>query len=219
MKKIIFISSLGRSGSMSIANAIDNVDGVKAFHVPSGLEDYNCNAYLKQLNRIKVDRKKLIEFVHDSNCHFVESMVCLRFYFEDVVKSYPECVIVHLVRDGRDYVRSGFNRPWFTTEKKDRFKMICKNWAEGQFQMVESMKKIPEHNRGGVVRFEDLIKGDISWFLDGLGLKSTKEITMPVVNSTKGVFKLPKWDEWNQKLINEAKIYMGKELEHFGYKW
>ena len=219
MKKIIFISSSGRSGSTSLAYAINSVDKVKAFNCPYGLENYNCNAYLKDLNRVNTDRKKLIESVHNSNCDFVECSVCLRYCFEDIVKSYPECIIVHLVRDGRDFVRSGFNRPWFNKGKKDRFNMICNHWDKGQIQIIESMKKIPEKNCGGVVKFEDLIKGDIRWFLDRIGLKSTKEIMMSVLNNTKTLFKLPKWNEWDQELVNKSKIYMGKELEHFEYKW
>ena len=218
MKKIIFISSLGRSGSMSITHAINSVDKVKAFHVPYGLENYNCNGYLKNLKRVKIERKKLIESVHSIGCHFVESSVCLRYYFEDIVKLYPECIIVHLVRDGRDFVRSGFNRPWFK-KNKNKFNMICNHWAKGQLQMIEGMKKIPEKNCGGVVKFEDLIKGDIRWFLERIGLKSAKKIMMPVLNTTKTLLKLPKWDKWDQKLVNKSKIYMGKELEHFEYKW
>jgi len=218
MKKIIFISSSGRSGSLAISNTLDTIKGVKAFHSFYGLENYNCTAYLKDIERVKIERKKLIEFVHNEGYHFVESTVCIRYHFEDIIKAYPECLIVHLVRDGRDFVRSGFNRDWFR-KKKERFDKICKHWAEGQRQMIEGMKKIPKKNRGGVVKLEDLIKGDINWFLESIGLESTYKIKMIVSNATKGIFKLPKWDKWSQKLVNEAKIYMGKELEYFGYKW
>jgi len=217
MKKIIFISSSGRSGSKSLAYAINTVNGVKSFHCPYGLEDYKCNTYLKDLKRVKIERKKLIESVHSSGCHFVESGVCLRYCFEDIVETYPECIIVHLVRDGRNFVRSGFNRPWFK-KHKNRFNKICKHWSEGQIQMIEGMEKIPEKNRGGVVKHEDLIKGDIRWFLERIGLKSTKKIILPVLNVTKTAHKLFMWNNWDQELVNKSKIYMGKELEYFEYR-
>jgi len=218
MKKIIFISSSGRSASTAIVGTLNTIKGVKAFQTPYGLENYNCDVYLKDLDRVKTERKNLIKSVHDEGYNFIESTVCIRFHFENIVKIYPECLIVHLVRDGRDFVRSGFNRNWFR-KKKNRFNKICKHWSIGQRQMIEGMKKIPKKNRGGIVKLEDLIKGDINWFIESIGLESIEKIKMISSNATKTPFILPKWDKWDQKLVNASKIYMGKELEYFGYKW
>jgi len=57
--KTIFIASSGRSGSKSLAYAINTVDGVKSFHCPYGLEDYKCSRYLKDLKKVKIVMTKL----------------------------------------------------------------------------------------------------------------------------------------------------------------
>ena len=218
MKKIIFISSSGRSGSKSIASTLNNVDNVKAFHSPFNFENYNCCKYLSQLEEVKKQRKKLIESVINNNYNYIESAVCIRYCIEDLVKLYPECTIVHLVRDGRDFVRSGLNRPWFKGNVNNRFNKICKLWAEGQRMTIKSMKKIPKKNYGGVIKLEDLSGKNINWFIEKIGLKSKNPTMMLALHTAKN-YNFPQWVEWNSTLINRAKILMGKELKYFGYKW
>ncbi len=215
--KIIFITSSGRSGSKSIALALDRVKSVKSFHSPFKLENYNCHNYLDNIKDMKLRRARLIKSVRKEGYDYVESANCIRHHLVDLVEDYPDCLIVHLVRDGRDYVRSGFNRPWFQRQH-DRFAKICGLWATGQRMTIDSFKKIPEKNRGGVVRLEDLRKGDMRWFIRSLGLRSQAYIKLPAAHVAK-TYNMPPWTEWDKKTVREANAIMGVELKHFGYKW
>jgi len=217
MKKIIFITSSGRSGSTALANTLNTIKGVKAFQSPFGQENYSCSIYLKDIKKVNKDRDELIKSVHNDGYHYIESSVCIRHHIKSVVNNYPKCLIIHLVRDGRDFVRSGFNRTWFKKSKK-RFIRICKHWSDAQCQIIESMKELPTENKGGIVRLEDLSKNDINWFLNNIGLDSEDRIKMIKTNVTKTQFKLPIWKDWNSQLMNDVKKYMGKELEYFKYK-
>jgi len=205
--KIIFIASSGRSGSQSLATALGEVFEVQAFH-DMHEENYICKKYLESLKEVKKRRLNLITATLDAGYHYVECSVCTRCHLEDLTEDYPDCTIVHLVRDGRDYVRSGMGRPWFKKDK-NQFSEICKLWALGQ----RTISKCPSE----IVRLEDLIKGPIGWFVEKLGLKYN-EITLPHDHLTKNLW-FPHWTEWDENQVDIAKKWMGEELEKFGYVW
>lgn len=232
--KTIFIVSSGRSGSKSLANALTNLDNVKSFHGPKPqLDKENCLKYHGALTNpievIKAARGKLVAKTLNSKCSYVENTWFMSALIDDLHDTFP-CHVVMLIRDGRDFVRSGMSRPWFTNEEiwmkaigrwnrdkwnppkecKTRFEKICWLWAEQQKVMLSSKNK-PE-----VFKFEDLISSPIGWFIDSLGLHG--EVFMEKANFTKS-FVIPKWTEWDKAMIEEAKRWMGDILEEFGYGW
>lgn len=232
--KIIFISSSGRSGSKSLTNALSTLNNVKAFHGPRPqLDKENCLKYHGKLKNpvesIKRAREKFITNTLNSNCSYVENSWFMTALIDDFYEAYP-CHVVMVIRDGRDFVRSGMSRPWFTDQKvwqnaigrwnrdkwnppkecKSRFSKVCWLWAEQQRVMLNSKHK-PE-----VFKFEDLISVPLDGFISKIGLQGSA--TMKKANFTKK-FSIPKWTDWNKKMVRQAKRWMGEMLEEFNYDW
>jgi len=232
---------------MSLSKAIAQVPGVKSVHGPRPqLDKENCLKYHGQLENstaiIKAKRGKIIDSAINNGLHYVENSWFMSALAEEFVELYPECKIVHLIRDGRDFVRSGVNRPWFNenhplwkrwqsaigrwnrdkwnppSDCKTAFEKICWLWAEQQRIIELGLSNIPEKNRSGRVYFEDLISGKINWFLERIGLEANNEIVMKKVNSSRK-HKMQKWPEWDSELIESAKRWMGKTLTKYNYEW
>ncbi len=85
--------------------------------------------------------------------------------------------------------------------------------------MIEGMNKIPPENNFGIIRFEDLISKDINVFLERIEISAKEKVYMPKLNKTKSKFIIPKWVDWDDAQKNDAEIWMGKELQLFGYSW
>tara|TARA_R110002020_G_scaffold50716_9_gene143358 strand:+ start:83498 stop:84268 length:771 start_codon:yes stop_codon:yes gene_type:complete len=250
----IFISSSGRSGSTSLVGALSKVKNIDAYHGPGykELEKVNCLSYLRSrgmsnisekeiIRMIKRNRDSMIQKSNLSGCTYVESSWFISALLPEIIKAYPDAIVIHLVRDGRDFVRSGMNRFWFSGNPKNlkrinawtrdrwtpvsgcktRFQKICWLWAEQQRVMKNGLGKIPNKNNFGTVKFEDLIAGDIRWFLKKVRINASNNIkvSMEKLNKTSGKFVIDKWGNWSAGEKNDAKVWMGKELKYFGYKW
>ena len=248
----IFISSSGRSGSTSIVEALSKIENVSAHHGPKNkhFERINCLRYLEKrgepgvdsdqvIAKLKKYRDPLIRQVASEGQVYIESSWFISAILPELVQLYPDAKIIHLVRDGRDFVRSGMNRFWFSGKKSDlkrvgiwtrdkwgppascktRFQKICWLWAEQQRVMQAGLKRIPSKNNFGVVRFEDLIVNGLDEFINKLDINGKTGVTMQALNKTKKNFLIPHWREWDPKMAAEAKRHMGAELELFRYRW
>jgi hypothetical protein len=232
---------------MSLSKAIAQVPGIKSVHGPRPqLDKENCLKYHGQLENpveaVRKRRAKIVNSAATNNLHYVENSWFMSALAEEFVELFPECKIVHLIRDGRDFVRSGINRPWFNEkhalwkrwqsaigrwnrdkwnpppECKTVFEKICWLWAEQQRTIEAGMQKIPEKNRGGIVKFEDLIGSKINWFLETINLKADKDILMKKANAS-SKHKISKWTEWDSDFVDGAKKWMGDTLLQYDYQW
>ena len=247
----IFISSSGRSGSTSIVEALSKIENVSAHHGPKNkhFERINCLRYLNRrggsgassdqvISKLKKYRDPLIKQVESEGKVYIESSWFISAMLPELVQLYPNAKIVHLVRDGRDFVRSGMNRFWFSGKQSDlkrvgiwtrdkwsppalcetRFQKICWLWAEQQRVMQAGLKEIPLKNNFGVVRFEDLVSSGLGEFINKLGIKGGTGITMQTLNRTKKNFIIPHWRDWTAEMKEDARRHMGAELNLFRYK-
>jgi hypothetical protein len=242
--KKIFISSSGRSGSNALALAFKKLDGVDSYHGPNVFERENCLKYHGKLSERDIStmlsqkRDGLLLESRNNNHHYIESSWFLSAMLEDIVKKYPDALIVHLVRDGRDFVRSGMNRFWFkpgalsrynswTRDRWNppgdcitRFEKISWLWAEQQRTQRLSMEKIPKKNNGGTIRLEDLIaQKNINWFADRIGLPHSGDIILEKTNKSKNAHVISPWQEWDTEHISQARRWMDAELREYNYEW
>lgn len=238
----IFIVSSGRSGSKALSEAFVDAPYTLSLHGPDKFEKANCLNYkgkLKSPKKIIINkRKQLVEMAHTRGLHYVENSWFISTFVKELSEVFPDCIIVHLVRDGRDFVRSGMSRKWFTGNKKflnsesawtrdhwtppaihkDRLSKVCWLWNEQQEVIHSQMIKLPEKNNGGVIHFEKLITEDLSKYMEQWGINCEGPIYMKKVNVTNN-YKVPHWSEWNVRQIGKCKKIMGKSLEQHGYKF
>lgn len=180
--QVAFVLSSGRSGSRSIAGAFEGAEGVMACHEPK--------PYLMKEGRARyLDRKtgsnlqppweaSIIKnsrgFVKDilkDRC-YIESSPFLSVFALPLAKVFPEAHLIHLIRDGRDVVRSGMSLAWYVDDPKnewnpswwpapegcdDRFSKCCWLWAETNRLLAAALKMIPR-TQAHTVRLEELVK-------------------------------------------------------------
>lgn len=187
-----FILSTGRTGTHFFSHFFkENFQGVHALHEP-GWDIFDINREyllgniqheeavdllaLYRMNVLRKVRKEGFEYYVESNPNIA--------YMVPVIRSlFPQCRIVHIVRNGIDYVRSMYSRRHnlkkgkglaFTPkdsrkrlradyfpddpysdkwEEIDRFQRICWNWTKKDGLIREQVKKDPQAR---TFKFEDL---------------------------------------------------------------
>jgi len=245
--RIIFIASSGRSGSKSVAitlrKELHNTQVTHA-HKPR-FERENCLKYKGEFEKdpkafLRHARAKYVRQAKRANKHYIETPWFISAFIEDLPKAFPNCEIYHLVRDGRDFLRSGYRRPWFKPQHKfansnnawtrnhwnpplearTRFEKIAWLWAEQQRVMIEQFNALPEKNKGKVLRLEDLLEGGKYHLLGELALIDIVPdmwIRLEHIGKSPS-HKLDHFSNWSQEQKDLAEKWMGNELDYFGYK-
>lgn len=118
-KSPVFIVSTGRTGTKFLANLLGKYEETLAVHEPfarNGMKEgwklvHNLYDEKYFINILKKNREK--NFFENNNL-YVESNPEISFYVNYILKAFPESKIIHIIRDGRDVVRSWFNRSIYT---------------------------------------------------------------------------------------------------------
>ena len=187
----VFIVSTGRTGTKFFAHFLDEFSNVYGLHEPEPdfLElaiNYARNKVekIEAIRRIEKNRRALCRSVKrqrlekyvESNNRFFSLLEPLDKIFNGNLK------VIHIIRDGRDYVRSGMSRNWYNDKdefaKKDlrlkatyfpednyynqwhqmsRFEKICWRWQKKDGFIYQNIDKIDNTIR---VKFEDIFKTD-----------------------------------------------------------
>ncbi|ADL13648.1 sulfotransferase [Acetohalobium arabaticum] len=252
-----FIISTGRTGTKFFAKFLDEFSDIYSIHEPEPdstlvrlaidyarrkISKQNAIEKVEQIRRAMckdVKRKKASSYI-ESNNRLFSLIPVLREVFEDIK-------IIHIVRDGRDYVRSGMSRDWYVEEddayrlqanyfeedkyynqwtNMTRFEKISWMWQKKDKFIYRSVKKADDSI---TVKFEDIFKDE-----DYKGLYRIAEyINLPEnelkqmidkmmnkrVNSTKE-YAIPHWTEWNQKLRNKFDNIAGEHMKkYYNYNW
>ncbi|HET6924804.1 MAG TPA: hypothetical protein VFH39_03175 [Candidatus Saccharimonadales bacterium] len=114
----VFILSTGRTGTVYLADLLNQLDGVVALHEPKPSRVLNAwtTAFLE--GRISVDfmtaalagkRRKTFKNVHAKRL-YVESNNFIAGFADALGAVFDDPVVVHLVRDPRDFITSLTNR-------------------------------------------------------------------------------------------------------------
>jgi len=230
MTQLFFITGMGRSGSMFLANLLNKCEGGKVLHEPVIKREQieHLKAFKNEeasLNYISHFRKKIIldnakglEFYGEVNSY-------LRNHVPALKKVFPEAKLLHLVRDGRDVVRSICCRNTFkendkTTigvepeggwKKESRFEKICWYWVESNDRVSKHIDKYI--NLEKIISDWDYFKTNI---LDYLGLKMSRKLweDLKAVRINKNKTNYDKWTEDQKNIFN---VMCEKTMEKFGY--
>jgi hypothetical protein len=146
----------------------------------------------------------------------------------------PDILVLHLVRNGPDFVRSVMSRNAFTDldernlvppaavmelnqwTRMTRFEKICWMW---QYENAYLRRQADL-----TVRFEDIISDYHNFklgILDPIGLALSEETWTTAVfrpqNATR-TYLIGKWDSWSQTQKNQFTAICGSEMERYRYK-
>lgn len=250
-----FIVSTGRTGTKFFAHFLNQFSSVYAVHEPSPVFlrlgiNYTRNKVTKLYATKKIDRnrrahcRKVKRMGVDK---YIESNNRLFSLLEPLSEAFNnDFKVVHIVRDGRDYVCSGMSRNWYTEkdgsrlraiyfsddpyydqwDEMSRFEKICWEWQKKDGFIYHSVK---EMDNAITVKFEDIFKSDnfngAYEIADYIGLpkdetdKMVDKMIDRRVNSTKD-YAIPKWTEWDQKMRNKFDKIAGEHMKnYYNYSW
>ncbi len=250
-----FIISTGRTGTKFLARFINGFDSTLSLHEPHpdfvnlGV-DYASGKVSeeKASRRIERGRRVLCKLVKKQGAsRYVEPNNRLFSLIDVLEKVFDDIKIIHIVRDGRDYVRSGMSRGWYKEvdidirleasefeddeyrdrwEEMSRFEKICWRWQKKDGFIYRSLEGKDNYIR---VKFEDIFEGD-----NYTGLKKIceymnipkKEVKRNIelmmdnkINATKE-YEIPHWSEWGKEMIETFEEIAGEHMKrYYEYGW
>lgn len=239
-KNLFFILSIGRSGTKFLANLlskapralvvhepfIESIPHQEAFHDPDRAMRY-IEGFRKREIYVRV-RKFDVDTYGEVNSFLRRHCLALK-------KVFPRAKLLHLVRDGRDVVRSMYSRETMMAGAYDtrmiyprsgawrdkwssmnRFERLCWYWMVENRYLRECI--------GRTVQFERILSS-YEYFrenvLEPLGLKVSREVWKRAVDRPKNVtevYRLPHWSKWSDEMKSAFERICGEEMEKCGYK-
>jgi len=247
-REVFFILGMGRSGTKFLSELLGTDKTALVFHEPI-TEDFESTVAAHKSNSnaeeyIKSYRKKrmyllAIDHLRSSPYKIIriygEINSALRFHAGALQKFFPNAKILHLVRDGREVVRSIMARKHYTKtgvghhslapreddfffcewDRLTRFEKVCWLWADANKRLRENVRRY--------VQFEKLIS-DYSYFHENI--ESYIEIDIGEEQWSKAVKKpenvtkahvFPHWTEWDTSLMKSFNNICGGQMVELGY--
>jgi len=235
------ITSTGRTATKWLAALLHTADGACVVHEPVPNEQYfhvqaicapeTAAAYLTEFRL----REMALRICEQDPAVYGEVNSALRFHIKALKELVPEFRLIHLVRDGRDVVRSVLTRrngsrrlkqynqlkPPIIDEhtarwdKLTEFEKVCWGWQCENRLMREHM---PLH-----ARFEDIVSSYelfAQQILEPLGLNIEKRVWESAVqrpaNETKR-YAVESWNDWPREQKDRFIRMCGKEMKKYGY--
>lgn len=249
-KKICFIISTGRTGTKTLAALFNHLENVEAHHEPQpdfrqlsidfALERV-CTAKAQSI--VNADRKVVLFRMQRLNPHvYVEANNRLFSLIPILRQTFRGCKFVHIVRDGRDVVRSGMGRRWYQPDDIDpyrlkaidfpndpyfeywqsmsRFEKICWWWQKKDGIIYQSVKN---ESDSITVKFEDIFDESndyaglkaIGDFLD-IDVSTISHLISIKRNATE-TYQMPHWQNWDLCLREKFMKISGEHLKQYGY--
>lgn len=238
---IFFVLALGRSGTTFLAHLLDKAPEAaifhepvhadfgayrRAFHEPASTMEY-VNTFRKKEIYLRV-RGKPLETYGEVNSVLRRHAVALQ-------AAFPNSTLIHLIRDGRDVIRSMMARKTMgpadrntegirprpgdkyaeAWEEMDRFAQLCWYWQ------VENAYL--RRNVGHRVQLEALLAG-YDYFcehlLEPVGLQLPAAIWKEAVDRPRNVTTdhvMPPWEEWTSARKETFRAICGEEMRKNGY--
>ncbi|GEM_PF-1553052 len=256
--QMAFIISTGRTGTKSLAYLFNTLPNVISLHEPKpdflrlGLDfatrrvSYNiAHAFFVKyrLPQIKKFSERYDVYI-ESNNRLFSLVPIISEVFKD--KRF-NLKIVHIVRDGRDVVRSGFSRDWYSIfdpfprlravdfpddpwrsswKNFDRFEKICWLWQKKDSIIYHD---IGYFKNSITVKFEDIFNPEnefeglwrIVEFLELTPFIEDSKIDIEAFMKKKinknPVYALPHWTQWPQQRLEQFWKIAGKHMKEVGY--
>jgi len=240
-RNLFLVVSTGRTGTQWLAGLLARAPGARVEHEPVPVETWahraalqDPEAAIRYVNGFRLKEIYLRVRRQDPAC-YGEVNGILRRHVDAFRDAVPRLRLVHLVRDGRDVVRSlvsrgtwagqhpvygGFTPPpvddvarsW---DERSSFERACWLWTWENAHMRE---RIPN-----LARLED-ITSSYDAFRDQileplqleLGEAAWAEARNAVENLT-GSHTMPAWDEWSSEEKEAFRRICGDEMARYGY--
>ncbi len=252
----VFIVSTGRTGTKSLANFFNQFAGIVSKHEPIPdcllLGNYfarNLLTFEEARDRLRRDRQVTLNRIADETTidTYIESNNRLYSLIPVIRDVFPEPRFVHIVRDGRDVVRSMMSRSAFKPgdryrlkasqlnadpyasrwENLSRFEKICW-WWQKKDGLIRKALNYGEDNI--TLKFEDLFSShrdekEIRRLVDFAQPNSIDNalVVEKFSEYTKekrnatSNYALPSWEKWDPELKQKFQEIAGKHLEESGY--
>jgi hypothetical protein len=241
--KFFFILGFGRSGTAFMANLLNQAQGAYVFHEPV-LEDFyaHLRAHYSSLyaqRYMQGFRKKEIysRMLHLPPGRYGEVNGIIRCHAEAIKVVFPSVTLIHLVRDGRDVVRSTMPRrmmtirnplslmihpeksdPWYSQwAGMNRFARICWYWQEENRRLRASI--------GKTVQFEKILSS-YEYFsrevLEPCHIHIDEDLWKAAIAAPRNItnkFSMPKWDQWTPEQQKTFRKICGEEMTKCGYSF
>ena len=241
-----FVLSAGRCGTLALAHLLNTATNAHVWHhpQPDPIQE-SLLAYWGEIDKRKAFWKARYAIIHKTWAQGLvhgETDLLMTPFCDIIADEIPDSKFIVLVRDPRDFVRSGMRRnyyyghPWDPGRLRpqngteefeewnqlDQFGKICWLWNETYENINQIITRI-DKDRVITVRFEDLVAGtekteEIFNFLvlEGFDDSKISELLSYRHNAqTTGSF--PKPEDWTDQLNNSLWSLCGGIAEKFGY--
>lgn len=242
---VFFVLALGRSGTAFLAHLLNQVAGAHVVHEPIG-EDFIAHQHAfhdpdAARRYVRRFRKKDV-FLRTRSAQppmttYGEVNSALRRHARALADAFPGAALFHLVRDGRDVVRSMSARRTMTPEDKntsmirprpddpwadqwaqmDRFARLCWYWQVENAYLRQNIER--------TVQFEAVL-ASYDYFCEHLlepaGLQLPPSVWEEAVNRPRNVTKehaLPPWEQWTPAQKETFRAICGEEMRKNGYEF
>ena len=240
--QIFFMLGTGRSGTQFLSTLLDKIPETHVAHEPV-LTDFA--AYIRAFHSESEAYKYVADFRQKEIYSRVRNMRissygevngALRRHVEPLKEAFPHATLIHLVRDGRDVVRSVMSRslfhqphpmtrllvpkkgdPWRKDwQRMDHFERVCWLWQiDNRFVRERTAR---------TVQFEQLI-ADYGYFKErileplqlSLSEASWRQAVARPKNATKA-YAMPHWSQWDASRREAFKRICGDEMKLCGYE-
>lgn len=240
-KNLFFILGMGRSGTNFLADMLSRCPGSLVYHEPF-VEDFNAfvEAHSSEERALKYFQDfrlgKIEEVVRARGIqHYGEVNSALRFHAKALKAVLPNAKLLHLVRDGRDVVRSVMERKHYTAgatshhdlkplpsdplyedwDHLSRFEKVCWLWADANRRLAED---VPHR-----IAFEKLVSS-YDYFrenlLEQIGLEMDKAAWNKAAKAPTNVtkkFSYPHWKTWDVAQRAAFDAICGEQMARYGY--
>lgn len=239
--KFFFILGFGRSGTAFMANLLNQAPEAYVIHEPV-FEDflahvrahYNPNDAEKYMQGFR--KKEIYTRTYQLTPGvYGEVNGNLRCHAHAIKKAFPDAPVLHIVRDGREVIRSHMSRRTMTFRnpfsmsvhpiqsdrwharwpKMDRFARICWYWQEENARLRASV--------GRMVHFEKILSS-YEYFsteiLEPCQVHIEKKDWEVAINHPRNItshFQMPKWDDWTSEQQQTFREICGDEMTICGY--
>jgi len=246
-QKAFFVLSAGRCGTMTLAHLLNTATNARVWHhpQPDPIKE-SLLAYWNHIDKKKAFWKARYPILHKTWSEGLvhgETDLLMTPFCDTIASEIPDSKFIVLVRNPRDFVRSGMRRnyyyghPWDfgrlrpkegTEEferwnKLDQFEKICWLWRETYEHILKTTSKIPKEQVfllafEGLVMDESKTKELFEFLgLDGFDSESIKGILDEKFNAQRaGHFAKP--EDWPSDLSAKLWNECGKIAAIFGYR-
>lgn len=240
---MIFVVSTARSGTQSLAEFLDNIEGVRAFHQRKPRLLREIAGFIRGeidastvAAKLRATRPETVD-----GLEYAESFNALSFAIPALLRAFPGCRFIWLVRDGRDVVSSfvrfvsqhcsGLPERWplhhvradwtgdMTTGEwleLPLFQRCCWYWAATNRIIERELSGLPRE-RKFLLRLE-FVEKEKSDLAGRFGLNIPASLGAPVVNQS--MLRAPLlWPTWTTEQRTSFSMFCGELMDGLYPHW